>query len=272
MIATRTTTKVTRAVPEWQRPVISVPLNQAFPQLGEVKEYRNKKCLFNHNRTKLFDVVSDRYQTVSHSDALGLVAGGLKKIFARDIEMSVCTLRGGARVRAEFKIPMAPIKLVKGDLTNITVVVNNSYDRSCPFSAVLGAFRLVCSNGMTIGESLGSVKAKHLIHSEGEDADPLSILPDLGSMLAKAPTLQDTWLEWRDTQVDFDQAFEFLQGQFPAKYLNPVLDESKYPKSKWDLYNELTYFSTHNTNTLQRRIEFDERISKLFYPALEEEM
>lgn len=251
--------------PEWQKQAISVPLTQAFPQLGEVKEFKNKNCIFNHDRTKLFDVVSPRYQIVQHKDSLDLVANGLTEFFGEAPELNVRTINSGARIRAEFKLPMPPIKLGRNDISEITMVVQNSYDRSKPFIAQLGAYRLVCSNGMMIGQSFGSIRARHVIKTLDTDDGALGILPDLELMIERAPRIKDLWLKWRETKVDHDWARDALTGAFPDKYLAPVLEEKNFPQSQWDLYNALTRFSTHDTKSLQRRIDFDERIADMFY-------
>ncbi len=247
-------------VPEWQKPIVKVPLAQAFPELGEVKEFKSKVCLFNHDRTKVFDVVSDRYQVIEHSTAMQSVTSALNKYFDTEIEYNVRSLHGGARIVSSFKLPGMQVKLNKNDVSNITLHLRNSYDRSWVFTALLGAFRLICSNGMIVGETFGALKARHVGLSEESD-----ILTSLESIISKAPKLAELWKEWDDTPVTFDEAGELLTGAFPDKYLEPVLLEDKFPKSKWDLYNDLTYFSTHLTKSLQRRVDFDSKISKIFY-------
>lgn len=251
-------------IPEWNKPAIIVPLAQAFPQLGEVKEFKSKQCIFNHDRTQLFDVVSSRYQMVQHRDALDLIQKGLKESFGKVIVPNVLTLNKSSRIHATFKLPIDSVKLNKDDVSEITLLVKNSYDRSCVFSAVLGAFRLICSNGMAVGESFGAVKSRHF--SSGQEVENnAGLLFQLQSMIENSRLLKDMWLEWKDTKIAAEEAREWLTGHFPALYLDPILEPKRFPKSKWDLYNDLTYFSTHQTKSANRRIEFDERISKMFY-------
>lgn len=255
----------TQRIPEWQQPIISVPLTQAFPALGEVREFRNKQCLFNHDRSKLFDVVSSRYQPIPHTEALEVIGAGLKESFGEGIDAKVLTLRGGSRIRATYKLPIRPIEVARGDLTELSIVVQNSYDRSCQFSASLGALRLVCSNGMSLGFRFGSVSMRHVVAARDAETGIKYLSEDLSKMASHAPKIRELWMDWRETLVDHDWAVEVLEGQFPSKYLDRVLDEKSFPKTKWGLYNELTSFATHDTKTLQRRIDFDERIARLFY-------
>lgn len=257
--------------PEWRKPVVAVPLTQAFPELGEVKEFKSKVCLFNHNRTKVFDVVSDKYHVIDHGQALDVMTEAVQGYFSdTSIEPVVRTMSGAARIHASFKLPIAPIVVKKGDLSEVTITLQNSYDRSSPFVATLGGLRLVCTNGMKMGTTFGSIKARHVGSSNPEERDEY-IYSQLDRMVKSAPEIQNLWRGWAETKVTYDEAVELLARQFPGKYLGPVLDESRFPRSKWDLYNDLTRFATHDTKSMQRRLEFDDRISRLFYGAAKDD-
>lgn len=254
-------------VPDWRKPIIAVPLSQHIPELAQVKEFRSKQVLLNHDRSKLFDVVSSKYRVVQHGEALDTVEQALQQYFGKgaDIKGSVRAIDGGARVIAEYKLPIDPIKLAGKDVNEITITVRNSYDRSWPLDASLGAFRLICSNGMRIGETFGSMSLKHV----GQE-NSASILEHLDLIISRAPKLKEVWTEWADIRVEREEAVELLDGEFPAKYLEPIIGErAVYPMTKWQLYNHLTRFATHDTQSLRRRVEFDEKISKLFYADLD---
>ena len=248
------------STPAWRQPVIVVPLQQVFPDLSEIKEFRSKVCIFNHDRTKLFDVVSPRYHVIQHAEAFDRVEEGLEAYFKKKVTSNIRTIDGGARFRAEFKLPMRPIKVGGSDVSEITMVMQNSYNRSLTFSAELGAFRLICSNGMKIGQSFGSIKARHVSGVEG-----WNILDAVDKMVLNAPRLKEVWQEWEGQWVQYEEAVELLNGQFPDKYLTPVLSEERYPRTKWQLYNDLTSFATHDVGSVRRRMEFDDRIASLFY-------
>lgn len=247
-------------VPEWQQPVIAVPLSQAFPQFDEVKEFRSRVCLFNHNRTKLFDVVSPKYQVVPHGQAIQSISDALKTYFGAAVEPQVRSFGQGTTISAVYKLPIEPVRLNDGkDVNEMTLLVRNSYDRSQVFSAELGAYRLICSNGAKIGESFGAIRSRHV----GSGADT-SILSQLEYMIAKAPQVREMWEQWQDTRISQEQAAAMLEGRFPDKYALPVLMQ-KFPRTKWEFYNDLTRFATHDTPSVQRRMEFDDIICSMFY-------
>lgn len=254
-------------VPDWRRPVVAVPLAQAFPELGTVKEFRSKTCIFNEDRTKLFDVVSDRYSVIDHRSAFEMLEKAMKEMFGEGMSKSVVrSLNGGARIRAEFSIPIPNLEVKRGDLVKVGVQMLNSYDRSSPFIATLYGSRLVCTNGMSVGTSYGSIKA---IHS-GSNRESL-ILNRLEDMIGEIPRLRELWREWLDVRMTYEDAVELIGERFPNKYVEPILLKELYPMSKWDLYNHLTRFATHDTATINRRMTFDSTISRMFYPRSEDD-
>ena len=81
----------------------------------------------------------------------------------------------GAKTFWKFGFPDIPV--VSWDTENEshpTVEIWNSYDGSTEIKIMSGTFRLVCSNGMTIGTVLSQSKNKHL-----NGNDNLNILDDL---------------------------------------------------------------------------------------------
>lgn len=108
---------VATLVPDWRKPVVRMPLTQAFPQFEQVREFKSKICLFNEDRTKVFDVVSDRYQLVEHGKAIDAVEKALVRHFGKGKAptFNIRSLNGGARIRGEVKLPIPGIRLGKND-------------------------------------------------------------------------------------------------------------------------------------------------------------
>lgn len=260
------------ATPSWRKPVIRQPLTQAFPALSEIKEFRSKICLFDADRTKVFDVVSPRYQLVEHAQAVDAVEAALAKYFgakASDLRFNIRTLRNGAAIRGEVKLPIAPIRLGKDDVNELTLNLGNSYDRSSPFRCELGAFRLICSNGMKVGQFFGSISARHVGGERAELGDGNdSILDQLDNIVKRAPLVKEVWQKWQDTPLELEEAQELMGNwELPRMYADPIFETSRWtkPRTKWQFYNDLTHMSTHLTRSMQRRLDFDDWIAKVFY-------
>lgn len=253
----------------WRQPIIVTPLKQAFPELGEVKEFRSKRLIFNHNRTRVFGVVSSRYVPVEHGPLVDTVHQLMEKTYGKTT-VNVRTLDGGGRIVANL-IPdeLDPVNVrVPGkgdDFIKLHLRLTNSYDGLSKFRGTVGAFRQICSNGMVVGQKFGSISGKHFLSLAKllESGDALMELFNRGKRLS------DTWRRWASETFTFEEAVELLGENFPKKYTKSFLAAEFFPMTKWVLYNHLTYFATHLTPSVARRVEFDEVISKLFYTTEE---
>ena len=74
----------------------------------------------------------------------------------------------------EYRFPVGRV----GDLVDMQLRVVNSYDGSLAFSAIVGAYRLVCTNGLVIGEKIAQTYSKHT-----ESFDLQSILAKLNGAI-----------------------------------------------------------------------------------------
>jgi len=268
--------EIVTATPNWAKPIVRVPMNQAFPQLGEVREFKNRVCLFSEDRSTLFDVVSPRYNVLEHGKAVRAVEEAMVRIFGKGKAptLNVRTFKSGARLVATCKLPLPPIKidtdLKLGDVMELGVTLRNSYDRSCAFTAEGSASRLACTNGMRLSRAFGQVTARHIAGAdEAEDGMGDVILDQLGNIIHRMPMVKERWERWTVEKITLQEAELMVAGWLPAKYAEPLLDEAKWgnngERTMWAWYNELTAMATHRTDTVQRRIQFDEMIGKLFY-------
>lgn len=249
------------SVPDWKTKVVSVPLNQAFPELNEVKEFRNRVCLFNEDRTRLFDVVSSRYALIEHEAAINTIGSALATYFGNAVEdPKVVSWKNGACIRAQFKLPLPMLRVAEGDITELSIEMFNSYDRSMPFSAYLSGLRLVCKNGMRMHRSFGYVSGKHIGLNRNN-----AILLQLDNMVKSQDGLRATWIRWMEEKVVVEELPNILGTFLPKKLTDSIIESATENTTKWELYNQLTYYSTHETKTLQRRVELDGIIANIAY-------
>ena len=64
-------------------------------------------------------------------------------------------------MHVEITLPNVTLK-VEGDEIAMRIVVDNSYDASRKVNIAFGAYRLVCANGMIIGQRMISVSRRHV--------------------------------------------------------------------------------------------------------------
>lgn len=246
---------------------VYVPLRQQFPQLGAVKEFADRVCIFSSDHQVLHGVVSSRYKVVDHGQVLIDSLASLERVIGQRPEIRITSLNSGGRMRASVKLPGIPkLEVGVGDLIDVTLDFINSYDGLQRFQTTLGAFRLVCSNGMMIGKRFGGFTARHL---PGTTIEAGMLDQRIKALIEQAARLPMLWNMWSDDMVQYDEAEKLLTPHFSKKYLVTALDETRFPKSKWDLYNEMTFESSHRTKTESRRLEMDQILADLFYTTNE---
>lgn len=260
-------TVVEPEVEEWRRPVLNVPLRQAFPELGEVKEYANKRCIITEDRSKVFAVLPERAKIIEHGKIVDVMADVLSKEYGTK-EFKISSYGGGARVKAVFDLPrIAPVEVSKGDIITLRFELYNSYDRSWGFNIKLGALRLACTNGMVTNSFIGGISAKSLGYF-----DKISeIQHRLSALAQRASMLKEVWTLWKEISITYDQATEMFGKKFPKKFTENVLSQ-EFPMTKWELYNVSTNQATHMDTSSLRRIAFDHSIASIFFKDAKKEL
>lgn len=130
-------------------------------------------ALVRRDRGTILSVVTPKYEVITHKDANAFA----EDLFDRNglvIEpghISVNTT--GSRFLREFRITNkafipGAIKSTaidndgaRNDTYFPTVILRNSYDRSSRLEFIFGAYRLVCANGMVVGQEIQRFRFKH---------------------------------------------------------------------------------------------------------------
>jgi hypothetical protein len=120
------------------------------------------KAIVNPETGKVFSVVSTGYKLIRHEDA----ADRLENILNEHPEFGKYSTKTeiyneGARLRRTYCFYQRGVEIDKGDLVNPELHLSNSYDRSWPFTVLLGAFRLICNNGLVVGIKFIHLKKRH---------------------------------------------------------------------------------------------------------------
>ena len=79
----------------------------------------------------------------------------------------------------------------------VEVVITNSYDRRSKLKIQLGVFRLVCSNGLVVGDIIGTEVQKHI----GQNIE-MELENKYDKIVAKAVALRDTIDTMKSKSVD----------------------------------------------------------------------
>jgi len=249
-----------------------------FPNVGEMpvswwkdKDARlaeNHKAIVDLDTGKLYSIVSMDYRLIRHEEAITEVERELSgKKELGPYESITELFNEGGRVRRTYRFRNIGVEVKKGDLINPELHLFNSYDTKWPFVVSLGAFRVVCSNGLTVGQEFLHLRKRH-IYELGQ----LNVAEEIGTALKRFSQQTREWKGWTGkmlTSRAYSKVLEAMKLGLKAKdeIERRMIQEAEgfdpdgFPiLTVWGFYNVLTWHITHNSVSLNHRVEMEDRL------------
>ena len=214
------------------------------------------KLIVREDNNKILSCMTDNYKLVTNKDIMEKAEPVLKEQGA--ILSGVHMFGNGARVRYKYRFPDTKVEVEKNDFVNPEIIINNSYDGTSEVSAMGGAFRLVCSNGLVIGYSIGKEGSRHTVWNKKEEVEAI-----VKSVINKTTTVFKNdfpkMIEKAVKKKDSQKLLELFPGYTMESMVQYLLNTP--PKNYWDLLNAATWVTTH---VMKRKAEathkFESRI------------
>jgi len=228
-------------------------------------------AIVDQNNNYLFNVCTEIYKPVYHELVIWQVeqaALAVPEFGPPVIQFNL--LANGGKIKVNARFPEVEHEISTGDIVNPTSDIFSSYDLGWKYKAMFGAYRLVCSNGMTVGEVFDSFKKRHLV---GLDPDELTNMLMTGMPKFSEQTgLWKLMAEKKVPQLMYDSVMEdlkFSEGEIQkieavkearSGLLLPDALKQK-DLNMWDLNSVLTQYVTHNVASELRKIELLPKIT-----------
>lgn len=193
---------------------------------------------------EVLGVVSNKYELLKHETVIDGFRNALKGV---EVEEKIHVLKNGAQLLAHYKLVNDQIEVKPGDFVALQIVVKNSYDGSNALQIMLGAFRLVCSNGMIVGKSFYNYSQKHI--GQGLDVERLNEKIKLLSGNFRSTTLPDLQaMTQKQVPMSVEAIFDYNGLTLPHYLVDEAKKEFERANdnSVWGYYNSLTYAITHS--------------------------
>jgi hypothetical protein len=233
-----------------------------------------KFAIIDQNNGTFFNYCTEHYKIVHHEQVLKLVEDvvrSLPEFGNAEIEPTILANGGKLKIKATFKDILYDIK--DGDPINPKIEVFSSYDLGWQYRGQFGAYRLVCSNGMTVGKLFSGFKKRHLVSLEPQKLAE-SITAGM-SLFSEQVGLWKQWAEQLITPEYYDATWNNLPFSTAEKEKIENLHEEKTrlllpdalkkeELTRWDFYNVLTQFVTHEVKSEIRKVELEPIITKVF--------
>ena len=218
------------------------------------------KLITREDNNKILSCMTNDYKVVQNKEIIDTAIPLLKKHKA-ELEEAV-SFSDGEKSVWKWRIPHIKIKVAEDDILNPEVIIKNSYDGSLQVHVLAGAFRLVCSNGLIIGVTLGQSNFKHNINNKNlEKLDEA-----IENTIDYSMKVGEEFELLADTALD-DKHIMQLVELFPSQMSQFLFDYliARKPQNYWDLLNTGTYLATHK---MKREYQSTHKLEQELFPKI----
>ena len=220
------------------------------------------KFIIREDTNSVISCMTNNYRLVTNQEVVDASLPAIKKW--NGILTEANTFANGARTKWTYKFPDQEVDIGGGDILNPQISIRNSYDGSMQVSVLAGTYRLVCSNGMTIGSISDHKKFKHIIWNETD----LSNLDDIVELVVdNIPRVFASDMPiLTGTKVKGEHIKDVIE-MFPSKHIEKITNHiiANKPNNYWDLLNAATWTATH---LLNRKTEATHKLEDKIYPKV----
>lgn len=193
--------------------------------------------------------VTNRYRLVTHGNMLAAADLASDKLGV-DLE---CGRAHYHRGKFSVSLYMPDEFRVPGDPSGIRpqIALGNSYGGSAALTGRAGVYRLICSNGAIIGQTVRQDYQKHVGHF-----DVMKFVEDLMlAVVCRAEEYKKTALQAAETAVKVDAVEELIRSATPKKYhatLHTAVETNTLlmGPSVWAIMQAISEVSTHDMKGL----------------------
>jgi hypothetical protein len=163
-------------------------------------------------------LVSKTYNLVQHCELIERALKWIKSVPGATVpdQIELSATANFERILAKFDLGEGLSISPDGKPVNLQLVCRNSVDGSTAIRARLGWYRLVCSNGMIVGVTLGRTRLTH--KPEADLSDAFTPLSEEMSTVARD---RDMIRKWANTPVSLDRVRAWVDGPL-VKAWNPL--------------------------------------------------
>ena len=234
------------------------PVKEMPAMLG-LNDNTGHKFIVREDTEQVLSCMSNEYKLVTNQEVFEKSSEVIKEFEGTLTETKI--FGNGARARWRYRFPQT-IKVGEDDM-HPEIIMGNSYDGTSQVYMMMGAYRLVCSNGMIIGVTFGKFNNRHSVYNPNvKQLD--TVLPDMIRTAITAiendlPELQNIKLN----PSDVSKIVELFPEQSIENLVQYLLTHK--PDTYWDLLNACTWMSTH---VLNRKTEATHKLEQNVYKMI----
>jgi len=227
--------------------------NYAFPVelqpifLANGNEITNRKAVVRTDTMKSLGIVSNDYGLVKHESVIDSFREAGKEY---GVQEKISLVKDGAYLLYQMTFPKVEMEVRKGDLIKMQMIAKNSYNGNNSLTVIFGAFRLVCSNGMILGEKFLQFSYRHIGSVGGiNNADTIdgyrqaytNYIRLFGERMPQITAMARQEIRSDDGLFKKEHAYlpKYLLQEAKTSY------ETGQDRTVWGYYNALTFAISH---------------------------
>ena len=228
----------------------------------------NFKAIVNPKTGKVFSIVSKDYKLIRHEKAVQHIEDAINEYSElNNYKVTTEFYNEGARMRRDYCFHEVSVDIGVGDAVNPELQLLNSYDTTWPFIVILGAFRLVCANGLVVGEKYLNLRKRHVY-----DFDKMDVKEQVSTALKRFNFQAKQWQKWAELRLTEKTYAKVMKTmKFGKKAMEQIVGrttqeaqgfaDNGFPvMSLWIFYNILTWYITHHAVSLNHRVDMERRL------------
>ena len=226
------------------------------------------KAIVDSDTGKVFSIVSTDYKLIRHEEAIKRIEEAIYEVpdFG-EYKTYTNFYNDGGRMRRTYRFPKISVEIERGDAVNPELHLVNSYDVTWPFIILLGAFRLICTNGLVIGKKFLYLKKRHVL-----GLDLIDPKEQVSTALKRFDKQTVKWKQWAQRQLTEKTYTHVMNAmKFGKKATQEIgdrmeedakdFDDNHVPiMSVWIFFNILTWYITYRAVSLNHRVEMEKRL------------
>lgn len=233
----------------------------------------HKAVVNQENERQVFGIVTEAYTIVQHDEVVDKIESAVDRLGLK-YQKKIVDLGDWARIKVEIMFPEIQINLGNGDVSHFRATFDNSYDSSTGLRLDIGAYRLVCTNGLYIGEKWGAYYHRH---TQNIDINMLEQSVQHGVEVFQT-RVKGMFEQMANTPITPDQARAFLDDSIEKKLIaNKYLEGMKSRldsggdieikkdsqiDSQWMLYNLVSEELTHNCTSVEAQRRYSQIMNR----------
>lgn len=227
-----------------------------------------RQAIIRTDTKNVLGVVSPDYNLVTHKEVLDKSISVVERFEDLKFQKAITT-KHGARMYATFEsekeYEIGNLKTGQPDNIKLRLTLVNSYDGSLKYGFIIGAYRLVCKNGLRVGEDIFAVRQKH---TSGLDIGNVMNTAKKAIHYFNETTIPN-WKAMNGNKVLVEGVLKQVKESLPDRLFKEASERLEQTKSAslWDIYNEFTYVATHEekfNKSYDRNDRLQRKISQAF--------